>query len=38
MARTPLRAVVSLQLGIVRVAERCRGCFGCVEPVCVMRA
>ena len=22
-----------LQLGMVRVAEHCRACFGCVEPV-----
>src|ERR1700756_4716464 len=36
-ARALLWVLIPLQLGTVRVAERRRGCFGCIEPVCAMR-
>jgi hypothetical protein len=36
-ARALLWVLIPLQLSMVRVAERCRGCFGCIEPVCAMR-
>ena len=36
-ARALLWVLIPLQLGMVRVAERCRGCFGCIEPVYAMR-
>src|ERR1700757_5145395 len=32
-ARALLWVLIPLQLGMVRVAERCRGCLGCIEPV-----
>jgi hypothetical protein len=36
-ARALLWVLIPVQLGMVRVAERCRGCFGCIESVCAMR-
>jgi hypothetical protein len=31
-ARAPLWLLIPPQLGMVRVAERCRGYFGCIDP------